>query len=346
MTNGPNNILIIKPSSLGDIIQALPALSALRKTWPNANISWLIRPEFMPLIKNHPHLTSVIPFDRKFLGKAWYNPHAFSSLIDLISTLRKNRFDAVLDLQGLFRTASLSWLSGCRNRYGMTQAREFAAVFYTHKVKQDKDCIHLVDYYLKICSQLGADISNPHFILPVEQDASDWTAKMLQSNNIKPSNYAVFVPGSAHMDKCWPLEHFAAMAQKLSEQFNFSILATGSSSEKELTGKLSTLTKVPVLDLAGKTTLPQLTAILKSAAVVISNDTGPGHIASALNVPVVLIFGRSNPTRVAPYGKPNCVVAVEPNSRGFAPDSYDPKYDIKNITVEDVFKSVCQQIKK
>ncbi len=144
------NLLIIKPSSLGDIVMALPALTALRKSFKDAKITWLIRPEFAPILKNHPHVTAISIFDRKLLGKAWFHPHAFVSLLSFIRRLRRSKFDAVIDLQGLFRTASLAWLSGCKKRFGMADARELAHIFYTHKVARDPDCIHMVDYYLKI----------------------------------------------------------------------------------------------------------------------------------------------------------------------------------------------------
>ena len=98
-------ILIIKPSALGDIVHALPALTALRRSFPEAKISWLVRPEFASLIEGHPHLDETILFDRKFLGKAWFHPKAFCSLVSLIISLRKKRFDLVVDLQGLLRTA-------------------------------------------------------------------------------------------------------------------------------------------------------------------------------------------------------------------------------------------------
>ena len=92
---------------------ALPALSALRRSFPDARISWLVRPVFAPLIEGHPHLDEMILFDRKRLGKAWRHPGAFGSLISLVRRLRQSQFDVVLDLQGLFRSASLAWLSGC-----------------------------------------------------------------------------------------------------------------------------------------------------------------------------------------------------------------------------------------
>jgi len=338
------NILIIKPSSLGDIVLALPALTALRKSFPDAKISWLIRPEFAPLLENHPHLTDVIAFDRKLLGKAWFHPHAFASLLSFISRLRRNKFDAVIDLQGLFRTASLARLSRCKKRFGMANARELAHVFYTHKVAQDEHSIHLVDYYLKIIQTVAVSETKAQFVFPQDPAAADSISKLLTSHGIRPDNYAVFVPGSAHTDKCWPIQRFAALADKISSRFHLPTVAVGTASEKDTVESLKNLANVPIANLAGQTSLSELVALLKAARLVVSNDTGPGHIAAALAVPLVMIFGRSNPARVAPYGRKNCVVAIEPDNRGLQPDSADPKHDIKAVTAAQVYQKVCEQM--
>jgi heptosyltransferase-1 len=338
------NILLIKPSSLGDIVLALPALSALRKSVPFAKISWLIRPEFAPLLKNHPHLNEVIFFDRKFLGKAWFNPLAFASLLSLIRRLRRSKFDAVIDLQGLFRTASLAWLSGCRKRLGMANAREFGQIFYTHKVAQDEDCVHLVDYYLKIVRAAGASENQVQFLLPVDSAAAVSVNSLLKTQGIEPDNYAVFVPTSAHRDKCWPVERFAALADKISKQFGLSIIATGAASEKNAIEELRNLANVPIANFAGATSLSELVALLKAARLVVSNDTGPGHIAAALGTPLVLMFSWSNPARIAPYGRAECMVAREPYSRGLKIKSTDAKHSIRAITVDEVYQKVCEQL--
>ena len=346
MSESLKNILIIKPSSLGDIILALPALTALRKSFPDAKISWLIRPEFAPLLENHPHLTDVILFDRKLLGKAWYYPGAFVSLLSLIRRLRHSKFDAVIDFQGLFRTASLAWLSGCKKRLGMANARELARIFYTHKVAQDEDCIHLVDYYFKIIRTAGAFEGKVQFVLPQDPSAASSVGGLLTSHNIKPDNYAVFVPGSARSDKCWPIERFAVLADKISSQFNLSIVATGTESETSAVERLQAASDVPIANLTGQTSLAQLIALLSAARLVVSNDTGPGHIAAALGTPLVLIFGPTNPARVAPYGRSHCVAAVEPEGRGFKADSTYPKHDITAITVDEVYQKICEQMSR
>src|SRR4030042_1033147 len=159
------SILLIKPSSLGDIVLALPALSALRRSFPRARISWLIRPEFAPLIEGHPHLDEIILFDRKSLAKAWYRLDAFRGLTSLVSTLRRSRFDAVLDLQGLFRTASLAWLSGCKQRFGPIWRRELARYFYTTAIPPRLEWVHVVDTYLKLIEAMGGADLRVEFML-------------------------------------------------------------------------------------------------------------------------------------------------------------------------------------
>lgn len=343
MPEALKNILIIKPSALGDIVMALPALSALRRSFPNARISWLVRPEFAGVLEGHPHLDRVIEFDRRYLGRAWYNPAAMVSLLALIGRLRRDKFDAVIDLQGLFRTGFLSRFSGCKRRFGMADAREFAPVFYNHKILPGSDCIHVVDYYLKIIKAVGGVDVNAEFILPQNRPADESVEELLRSHNIKQGNYAVLIPGSAHDYKCWPAENFAVIAQKLVRHFGFDIIAVGVASEKAIVAKIKTAANVPVADFAGLTGISELISLLRRARAVVTNDTGPGHIAGALDVPLAMMYGRSNPVRIYPYKTKDSVVAVEAFERGFALNSPDPKHDIKEITVEQVYEKICEQ---
>ncbi len=344
MSGSFKNILITKPSSLGDIVLALPALRALRMSFPEAKISWLIRPEFAELIENHPHLNEIITFDRKLLGKAWFHRGAFGALMSLIRKLRRNKFDVIFDFQGLFRTASLAWLSGCKTRFGMANAREFATIFYTHKVPQSIECIHMVDYYLKIIRAAGASDFGVEFVFPQNPGADESVGRLLESHGVQ-DNYAVLISGSAHQDKCWPPERFAQLADKISSQYNLSIVATGSASEAGIVEKIKEKANVTIASLAGQTSLSQLVALLKRATLVVSNDTGPGHVAAALGVPLVMMFGRANPIRLEPYKRKHCVSAIEPDGRGTAINNFDPKYDIKLITVEQVYQKIDEQLK-
>jgi len=168
---------------------------------------------------------------------------------------------------------------------------------------------------------------------------------LLNTHNVRIGNYAVLIPGSAHIDKCWPIERFAALAGRIKSDFGLSTVAAGGESEKGIAEKLSEIASVPVVNFAGLTNLVELTVLLKAARLVVSNDTGPGHIAAALGVPLVMIFGGVNPARLAPYGRAHCVAAVEPYTRGPKISYDDPKYDIKAVTIDDVYQKICEQIK-
>jgi heptosyltransferase-1 len=339
------NILLLKPSSLGDIVMALPALSALRRNFPQARISWLVRPEFAPLIEGHPHLDEVILFDRKRLGRAWFDPAAFGSLTALISGLRRSRFDAVLDLQGLFRTASLSWLSGCKRRFGPIWRKELARYFYTTAIPARLEWVHVVDYFLKLVEAMGASDLRVEFVLPERPAAAASARDLLSRHKVDPGRYAVLIPGSAQVSKCWPAERFAALADRLTSDHSLAIVATGSRGESPMIERIQSFAKHPIANLAGRTLLPELVEVLRSASLVVSNDTGPGHIAAALGRPLVMMFSWSNPLRVGPYHRPECIVARDASSRGLAIRSRDPLHAIQHITLDEVYAKVVEQLK-
>jgi lipopolysaccharide heptosyltransferase I len=344
MGEEPRRILIIKPSALGDIILAMPALSALKRSFPDAKISWFVRPEFAPLITGHTFISDIILFDRRKLSKWWCSPDSFKSLWSLVKQLRAGKFDLVFDFQGLFRTGFFSWVTGSKRRFGMAGARELAHLFYTDKISQDASSIHLVDYYLKMVEAAGAKQSEAEFKLPEDAGAAAAVEKLLKSQGVN-AKYAVIVPGAAQPNKRWPIERFAELAGKISERFGLSIVATGSQGEREYIEAIQAEGRTRIINLAGKTAVRELIPLMKKASLVVSNDTGPGHIAAALGVPIVMIFGPTNPARVCPYKRPQCVAAVEPNERGMKADSYEPRHDINHITVEQVFETVCRQMK-
>ncbi len=344
MTASYKNILLIKPSSLGDVVMALPALSALRRSLPQARISWLVRPEFAPLIEGHPHLDEIIPFDRKSLGRAWRHPTALRELTSLVSRLRRSHFDAVLDLQGLFRSASLAWLSGCKQRFGPIWRKELAHYFYTTAIPPRLEWVHVVDYYLKLIEAMGGADLRVEFVLPQKPDAAAAARDLLSRHGVNLDRYAVIIPGSAQVSKCWPAERFAALVDRLASDHGLTVAATGSKSEGGMIEQIQALAKHPIANLAGRTSLPELTEVLRVARLVVSNDTGPGHIAAALGRPLVMMFSWSNPLRVGPYHRPECIVARDISSRGLAIKSPNPRHAIQHVTLEEVYTRVVEQL--
>jgi ADP-heptose:LPS heptosyltransferase len=226
----------------------------------------------------------------------------------------------------------------------MAGARELAHMFYTDKILQDASSIHLVDYYLKMAVAAGAKHKEVEFKLPENAKDEEAVKKVLMEHRVNLNNYVVIVPGAARNEKCWGVWEFSQIVDSIAEKFGSSFVATGSKGEYKLVEILQELAHKNVVNLAGQTTITELIALMKKASLVVSNDTGPGHIAAAMGVPIVMIFGPTNPARVCPYKRPECVVAVEPSERGMKADSYEPRHDIIHITVEQVFEKACRQI--
>jgi heptosyltransferase-1 len=342
MTEQIKKILIIKPSALGDIIQAMPAACCLAQSFPDAQISWFVRPEYSALIENHKCIHKIILFDRSKLGKWWYKPVAFAQLVRLISQLRKEKYDIVFDFQGRFRSAIFAWFSDCKKRIGMTPTQEITAPFYTSRIAPSS--VHLVDFFLDMVCAAGAKRAKVQFGLKPQPQAIAETQKILSAHQVNKAGYAVFVPGATVEAKKWPVENFAVLADKVHKKYQCNIVVVGTEAERETAEELQELADVPVINLAGRTNIRRLIAALAGAKIVVSNDTGPAHIAAALGVPMVLIFGFTNPARVGPYGRPQTVAAVDADKRGLDVESSNPAHDIKNVSVESVFEIITRQL--
>jgi heptosyltransferase-1 len=341
---GIKKILIIKPSAMGDIVMALPAVCCLKDNFPDAQIHWFVRPEFAPLIEGHQCIDKLVIFQRRKLGKWWYKLSAFAELVRLVKQLRKEKYDIVFDFQGRFRSAIFTRLGGCKKRFGPAKTQEFTNPFYTDRIAVSQQSVNLVDYFIDMACSAGAKKTNVRFALQPRKQAVDELEKILSDNQIDKDNYAVFVPGATVEAKRWPVENFAGLANKVSEKYQCGIVVAAVESEKAIAEKLKSLASVPVVNLAGGTNIPQLVALLAQAKFVVSNDTGPAHIAAALSVPIALVFGLTNPNRVGPYGRPQTVAAVEADKRGSEVESTNPAHDIKSVTVETVFEIITKQL--
>lgn len=339
-----HNILIIKPSSLGDIVHALPAVISLRKAFPAARLTWLVRNHFAPLLQDIPEIDDVLLFDRRALAAWFYNPQAFKALLAFRKQLQAPKFDLVLDLQGLLRSALFAKMTGCKDRVGLAEAREGARLFYT-QVVPPPDSPHILDYYLAVLRQLGVSAGAGNFKLTASPAARQSILKKMAALGLKSKKFLVLIPGSAHISKCWPAERFARVAEALHDRFSLvDIAAVGTAGEKEIVNRIQGYCRLPIADLCGQTSLPELTALFEQSAVVLSNDTGPGHMAAAAGIPLVMIFGHTNPLRLGPYKRPDCIAAVDIEHRGKTIDSQNPDWRIEHVSVEMVIDKVKRQL--
>ena len=305
-------ILLIKPSSLGDCIHALPVLNALKKHLPQAEIFWLINSQYADLLANHQALGGLILFPRSFFRLRHLGPSTARETYRLWRRLRAERFDLTIDLQGLFRSGMMSLASGARVRLGLSDARELAGVFYTHHVRLKPKDIHAVDRYLRVLDALGISPSRPDFSLGVDLPAVSRVRAMLARSGLAdPEKFILVVPGARWQSKRWPAERFVAVIDRLNEELSLPSVLAGSADEVQLCQHVAELARSRPLNLTGQTSLAQLMAVMSISRLVLGHDSGTIHLAHALGKPLVCIVGPTDPQRSGPYARADSIVTAE-----------------------------------
>jgi lipopolysaccharide heptosyltransferase I len=293
-----NRIALIKPSALGDIVHSLPVLSALRHRYPHAHITWIVNRAYQPLLETHPHLDATLVFERKALHRGWWQ--GLKSFASFVGQLRKNKFDLVVDLQGLMRTGLMCVGTGARRRVGLSSAREGAPWAYTDVLEVvDFEAIHAVDRYWLVAEALGVGDQPKEFPVPIQPYARDWTLRALQEC---PRPWLLVGVGSRWITKRWLPRHFATLLNQAQAVFGGTAIFIGAADEVDIAQVTAGLLKSAYRNLTGKTTLPQLAALLEQADVMVANDTGPLHLAAALGRPVVAPYTCTKVRLNGPYG--------------------------------------------
>lgn len=312
----PARVLIIKPSAIGDVVHTLPVLNILRKHWPQSHIAWLVTPACAGLLEGHPQLDEVILFERRRFGQGWRSPAAAAGLYAFQRKLRDRKFDLVIDLQGLFRSGWLARKTGAPIRVGFANAREFGWVFLTHRVRVGTPEQHATERYLTVVQSLGLPRGPVEFVFPTGGADHDYVTQHVP----RDKRYAVLLPGTNWETKRWPAERFAGLVRPLWEHHGLTTVLAGAPNEVELCDRVyksavaaspDPRAMPPVINLAGRTTLRQLVALLRRADLVVANDSGPMHIASALGRPLVTPFGPTNPVRTGPYRRIETVIRLD-----------------------------------
>jgi len=299
-------ILIVKLSSLGDMIHALPTLEALRSLYPEGQITWLVEEPHAPVLAGHPALDEVWPVPRLRLGSDRFLTN-FRDSFKLARRIREQPFDLVIDLQGLLKSAVWVALTRSTRKIGYDRTRELSYLALTERLPPYDRETHAVRRYLNVARSLGAPAEGPRFRLglPLSVDLSHLVP-------LKPGQpLAVVHPGARWPTKLWPAAHWARLADWLAREKGFQVVITGSPGDRGLAEEILAHTETPPLNLAGRTSLAELAAVLKQARVAVTTDTGPMHLAAALGTPVVALFGPTAPWRTGPFGEGHQVVRLE-----------------------------------
>jgi lipopolysaccharide heptosyltransferase II len=302
-------ILILKPSSLGDVIQALPVLRLLKIHLPDVEIFWWIDSALAPLLENDPDLAGIVRFERK----RWSSPVHWPEMLRSILWLREQNFDWVIDLQCLARSGAFAWLARGKFLIGLDAAREGARGFYDVIVPRKSFHTHAVDWYLSVLPQLGVPVHKNFQWLPERPEIAA-EVKTLFNSKFKTQNSKLILlqPGARWDNKRWPVKNFAEVIHLLAEKFSearFAVL--GSSEDKPLGEIISCAAPERCVNLCGQTSLPEMIEWIRLCDLMVTNDTGPMHAAAALGKPLVALFGPTEPRRTGPYGQLENVLRIE-----------------------------------
>jgi heptosyltransferase I len=290
-------VLILKPSSLGDVVQALPVLRLIKLYHPNSEIYWWIDAALAPLLEGDPDLAGLIPFDRR----RWSVPWRWDELWQSIRQLRAHRFDWVIDLQSLFRSGAMAWFANGAVTIGLDDHRDGARGFYDVFVPRRSYYTHAVDWYLDVLPSLGVPLHKNFIWLPERPHVIDALKVRWRP---EPAKWIALQPSARWTNKRWPIEHFAEVVQKLAVErpdVRFAIL--GGEADHEFGEALVHAAPGRCLDLTGRTSLQEMVEWVRFCELIVTNDTGPMHVAAALGKPVVALFGPTDPRRTGPYGQ-------------------------------------------
>lgn len=291
--------MLIRLGAIGDVVNALVLACALKREWPEVRIGWAIHPRARGVLDGHPAIDEIHEID----------PRGRGSLVESIATIRARGYELTIDLQRLFKSGLLAFLSGAPRRLGFdrNRSRELSWLFSNEKLAPHDPQRHVVDQYLEFARNLGVARPQVEWRLAPAEGERETAARRLAG----AERWAVLHLGAGKPANRWHAAGWARLAATLAGDDGLSVALVGGGAEQPEAAAVRALLPVgrDVLDLTGKTTLGELMAVLERAAIVVSADSGPMHLAVALGRPVVALFGPANHLRTGPYGQLRHVIA-------------------------------------
>jgi heptosyltransferase I len=298
-------ILILKPSSLGDVVQALPVLRLIKRHLPASAVYWWIDSSLAPLLEGDPDLAGVVLFERR----RWAAPIHWSGMWRSVRWLRDQNFDWVIDLQCLMRSGIFAWLANGKVSIGLDEPREGARGFYDHIVRRPSRLTHAIDWYLCVLPVLGVPVDFNFQWLPPRLEVA---GSLRRRWPVDDARWIALQPGARWPNKRWPVESYAELVRLLAAAnpgCHFAVL--GGAADRCLGEAIVRVEPKRCLDLTDRLSLPEMVEWIRLSELMVSNDTGPMHVAAALGTPVVALFGPTEPCRTGPYRQLDYVLQLK-----------------------------------
>lgn len=307
------NIIVIKLSAIGDVIHALPVSYAIKEQFPETHLTWVVEQAAHAILEDNPYIDEIILFEKaKFRSVRGF----LRAIGPFRRCLRRRRYDASLDLQGLFKSAAIAWNAGAKRRIGTANMRE-GAHLVSRPIAGAHESGHIVERYLDVARALGCEVREVRFPVAVSgRDAAAAEALLVREGVQEGRRFVAFAIGANWPNKRWPVEYFAALADRLYRAHYIPVLVGGGHLDETLAQDIVRAAGIPPVNLVGRTNLKQLAHIFTRAALVLGGDTGPVHLAAGLRVPTVMLMGPTDANRNGPYGQLEHAIEVDRSCRG------------------------------
>jgi lipopolysaccharide heptosyltransferase I len=305
------NILIVKLSAIGDVVQALPCLEAVKKAFPGSAVDWAVEEAAAGILEGHPLIDRLLVSRRKYWIPMLCSPstitRAIGEIAGFLRTLRERRYDIAIDLQGLLKSGIIIGAARAERKTGFDGTRELSYFFLNERLPAYDREKHALERYLDVARYLGAVDPSPTCTLPIDRERAVMRARA--GGLVKDGRRLVVInPVARWKTKLWDEEKFARLADRLVTERNAVVIFTGSPDDRAVTERTRGMMRENAVNWAGETTLKELAALASMADLFITTDTGPMHLAAAAGARVVALFGPTAPGRTGPYGPGHEVV--------------------------------------
>ncbi len=339
-------ILVVRLSSIGDLVHTLPVLSALRRRFPDATIDWLVETRHRDVLLSNPDINELVEVDTFAWRKCLFAPATWKAIATSVREIRKRDYDVVFDFQGTIKSAVAARLAKSDRHIGFATSaikEKAASVFYSEQMSVNGTPHHVIDRHLRLVTAVGIETDERKFPIVVPDEMDELAKEKLESLGL--SDYAILNPGASWVTKRWDPEKFAAIAIAIAKEWNLPSLIIWGPGEEDAARRIVEIAGESA-KLAPPTGVRDVIPYIRRARLFVSGDTGPMHLASASGVPVVGIFGPTDPARNGPFGAGDEVVWKNVPC-GPCYKHRCPGYDevcMTSIEVDDVLEAIRRRL--
>jgi heptosyltransferase-2 len=296
------NILIVRTDRIGDVVLTTPAIKAIRQSYPGSHIAILVTPATLDLVNGNPYVDEILVDDRQGQHKGIFG------FLRLVREIRSKQFDLAIIFHTKRRYNLACYAARIPCRLGYKNEKLGFLLSLPLKDIRPLGEKHEAEYCMDVLKVIGVENDDLDIFVPAQKEAEGWMLNWMQENSLKPNDFVAIHPGASDPAKCWPAANFALLMDRLTERCDLKIVLIGSSQTMPMAAEILQKTRKPsgILNLTGKTSLAQMVSLLRRARLLISNDSGPVHVAAGVGSSVISLFLRDqpgiNPERWKPLG--------------------------------------------